>query len=397
MDPVTGTIVAGGIEGGAQFLGSLGSSAAGLSKLKSKRWRRDQDWYFGRQYKDWVDKFNYEAEYNSPLNQKKRLIEAGLNPNLMYGETASTGNVAMGASDGVGSVPSLGYDSAVVAGGIERAVQSQANLRYLNSMTNKNDAETNRINEQTPLLNQVIRSEIAKFNTDVKLALQQFDFFENTKETQANILKGKNQFLIVQNAKSSYELKHILPSTSRYISNMADSFYWRAKTLETEFNMAPLKAAQIVAQTNLFCSQAYKAYEEGRIVRDLSEAQIKSYTAQANYYNELPTLTREGYTNAFDIAVLNNDTNRRGQNIGGASSLFNGLTFLLLGRSFKGFFNKKPPTIGFKGAIRSSALGIGIGTFLDFLNGVPYNPNNKLHQNVNFVNSELLPDTDGTI
>lgn len=46
-----------------------------------------------RQFENQVKMWNMQNEYNKPINQMKRLEEAGLNPNLMYGQ-GNTGNAS---------------------------------------------------------------------------------------------------------------------------------------------------------------------------------------------------------------------------------------------------------------------------------------------------------------
>lgn len=381
MDPIIGGAVVGSaISAGGSLLGSGISSLAGLSKLQSKRWRRDQDWLAGRQYDLWKQQFDYESNYNSPLAQMQRLREAGLNPNLMYGEgNSATGNVAMSPVSG-GSAPAVGFNSDVVAGAAANMMMQQAQIQNIRANTNKTNAEANRLGKITPLEVQLLDSRIASLKASTKRNLQQFDFFDQTKDIQAAILKGTSEQLVIQNAKSAYELNHILPAQKDYISNMSNSFYWRSKILETEFKLKPFEAARIVAQTNLFCAQAYKAYADGDLTKQITPNMVSLYGAQARYYEQLPDLTREGYDNAFNIAVLQSDTTKRGQNFGLGHSIGNtalGIAFLLGGRKLVNLF-RKSPKVGF---LKSSAAAIGIGTLMDFMNGTEYDPNNPITGN----------------
>lgn len=94
-----GTIGASGIELGMNFasdlLGGLLSSGISYSQA-NKLMTKQQEW--NRQQAEWQNQVNVQNwqmqnEYNTPSNQMKRLQEAGLNPNLMYGNgSASTGN-----------------------------------------------------------------------------------------------------------------------------------------------------------------------------------------------------------------------------------------------------------------------------------------------------------------
>jgi hypothetical protein len=62
---------------GAQIAGNIAS--VGLQGIINRRAER-------RQWNRNVSMWKMQNEYNSPINQMKRLKEAGLNPNLMYGK-----------------------------------------------------------------------------------------------------------------------------------------------------------------------------------------------------------------------------------------------------------------------------------------------------------------------
>lgn len=84
-----------GVNFASNLLGGLlnnGMSYKNARKLMTQQ----QEW--NRQQAEWQNQVNIQNwqmqnEYNNPSNQMKRLQEAGLNPNLMYGNgSASTGN-----------------------------------------------------------------------------------------------------------------------------------------------------------------------------------------------------------------------------------------------------------------------------------------------------------------
>lgn len=72
-----------------QVLGQgLNAWSTGRQNRKSREWSEKM---YGRQRDDSIEFWNMQNEYNSPHNQMARLREAGLNPNLMYGQ-GNTGN-----------------------------------------------------------------------------------------------------------------------------------------------------------------------------------------------------------------------------------------------------------------------------------------------------------------
>lgn len=71
------------------LLGSVGASLLG-SALSNKGTRKSQE----RANKHNINFWNMQNEYNSPTAQMKRLREAGLNPNLIYGSGGGSTGVA---------------------------------------------------------------------------------------------------------------------------------------------------------------------------------------------------------------------------------------------------------------------------------------------------------------
>lgn len=62
--------------------------------------RRAQERAFEQNKQFWFERFEKEAQYNSPVEQKARMIAAGLNPALMYKGGQTGGNVSGGSAQG---------------------------------------------------------------------------------------------------------------------------------------------------------------------------------------------------------------------------------------------------------------------------------------------------------
>lgn len=76
---------AGAITGGAGLLGAgINAWATSANNRKQRNW----NWrMYQHQRQDALSDWNMQNEYNSPQNQMARFKEAGLNPNLIYGQT----------------------------------------------------------------------------------------------------------------------------------------------------------------------------------------------------------------------------------------------------------------------------------------------------------------------
>ena len=128
--------VLGGPIGG--LVGSLGSSLLGNRGARNRQKLADQ-----QNIKFW----NMQNAYNTPKQQMARLKDAGLNPNLIYGSNANTG-VA-------GSVSPSKASPYNVQNPVPSVLQSallQSQIANLNSVTEKNRAETEKTLGLTPSL-----------------------------------------------------------------------------------------------------------------------------------------------------------------------------------------------------------------------------------------------------
>lgn len=78
-------VTAAAIAGGSSLLGSGASMLATGSMNKKTRWYNER--MYGLQRKDAIADWNMQNSYNSPQAQMERFKAAGLNPNLIYGQT----------------------------------------------------------------------------------------------------------------------------------------------------------------------------------------------------------------------------------------------------------------------------------------------------------------------
>ncbi|AJK28263.1 hypothetical protein [Eel River basin pequenovirus] len=85
------------IIGGLQAAGSIGSTIG--ANVGNKKFAREM---YRQQYRDNIDFWRMQNEYNSPSSQMQRLREAGLNPAMIYGGQGS------GAAGQAGNIASPG-------------------------------------------------------------------------------------------------------------------------------------------------------------------------------------------------------------------------------------------------------------------------------------------------
>lgn len=76
------------------------AAQAGLALGQGYMDRRAQERAFEQNRQFWFERFEKEAQYNSPVEQKARMMAAGLNPALMYKGGQTGGNVSGGSAQG---------------------------------------------------------------------------------------------------------------------------------------------------------------------------------------------------------------------------------------------------------------------------------------------------------
>ena len=131
----------GGLVSGA--LGAIGSIFS--NKAQSKENDRMRDWneyMYDKQYENNIKLWNMQNKYDLPSAQKQRLIDAGLNPDLMYSGSGISPSpnlhAAVSGSPSAGSLP--GYGGIAEAFNQGRLLDAQ--IRNIDANTEKTKSET---------------------------------------------------------------------------------------------------------------------------------------------------------------------------------------------------------------------------------------------------------------
>lgn len=100
------------------------------------------------------ENWNMQNEYNLPVNQLKRFMDAGLNPNLIYGQTNTAGDVGNFSTS---QFHTKGYDQFInlVAG----AATTAAQLRQIDADTALKGVQADNVQEQTNLTKKKVYTE----------------------------------------------------------------------------------------------------------------------------------------------------------------------------------------------------------------------------------------------
>lgn len=143
MDPVTASLVAVGSQ-----VASTGASNLG-SYLMYKHTREDNRQDATTAYNRTLDMWNKANEYNSPTAQMERLKQAGLNPNLVYGNGATT-QASTPSAPQASSAPPARFEAPNMLPAISMYMdvkQKQANIDLTEEQ--KNNVIQRTINERT--------------------------------------------------------------------------------------------------------------------------------------------------------------------------------------------------------------------------------------------------------
>ena len=115
----------------------------GSAIMQNRANKRAQDRAFAQNKEFWHEQFDKQAQYNHPVEQKARLMKAGLNPALMYGGSGTTAAGQVKAPSGQGKIAEKYQMS-------ELAMMS-AQVAKLQSEANRNNASAANLETQERL------------------------------------------------------------------------------------------------------------------------------------------------------------------------------------------------------------------------------------------------------
>ena len=207
-------------------LGAL-AMEAGLAGGQYLLDQRAQKKAFEQNKQFWHERFDKEAQYNSPVQQKARMQAAGLSPALMYKGGQTGGNVSGGSAPGKiaekAQLTELARMSAEVAKIKAQTAKEQVQADYIASRTTGQDT-TNKVLVQDLLLKELdVKYGDDKRSAEVKKIIeeainksmstsgmsQEIDIIANTREKLAKELgvdtKGDKVGMLLQLLFSSSE------------------------------------------------------------------------------------------------------------------------------------------------------------------------------------------------
>lgn len=169
------------ISGGLGAIGSIFSNNS--QKKENQRNREFTEYMYDRQYDNNIKLWNMQNKYDLPSAQKQRLLDAGLNADLMYsgkGVSASPNlQAAVAGSPSSGSLPGYGG----IAEALDQGRLVDAQIRNIDADTQKKKSETVGQGYQNDILktDSVFRRDymfelVEKLRAEHKLSTNQADF-----------------------------------------------------------------------------------------------------------------------------------------------------------------------------------------------------------------------------
>lgn len=134
----------------ASAIGAIGNFFTGGASARKQY--QYQSKLMDKQNQQQIDFWKMNNEYNTPFNQRARLEQAGLNPDLMYGGSGNIGQSQMPSAASPGSAPNVDYGS--FSDNLRFAMQAQV----MDAQVSKIEHENRLLAEQA--LNQAEQREL---------------------------------------------------------------------------------------------------------------------------------------------------------------------------------------------------------------------------------------------
>lgn len=235
-----GIQAAGSIFGG--LIGSSGSHYAAQKQLQAVRETNQMNYQIAQANNAFNERmWNLQNQYNSPIAQRQRLEQAGLNPYLML-DGSSTGNAQTAVTaDQSGTQVAPEFGSTLAAGyqslgsSISSAASQIAQMQYNNELQSANvakaKAEASNVDAQTKFQSLQNDFAVAQFLTDLRL-----------KRIQGDIGQKEYDFLrdsFEDRLESAHYDWYLKGQQSSYYKNLSDLTEIQYKIADTNLRWLP--------------------------------------------------------------------------------------------------------------------------------------------------------------
>ena len=242
-----------------------GSIANAVTSKKARKWQSQEN-ERQRQYmselanrqNQWnLEQWNRENAYNSPSNKMKLLREAGLNPDLMYGQGAGSLQAASSPQLTAGEAgPTMDYSKFMpnlelssIAQNMANARLADAQARLANSQANKTDTESEGLKIENLFKPDILTQTLDNMKKEGRLT----DNESSRILSQISLLNNQSDYW-----REQYQIAHLEGEKLQREKNYWDeNFRSMADKLRGEADAAALQAFFVLANTfNLMSNTA---------------------------------------------------------------------------------------------------------------------------------------------
>lgn len=313
--------------------GKLGASTDRTNKanLAIARETNAYNYLLASKQNDWnVEQWNRENAYNTPSAQRQRLLDAGLNPNLML-DGGDAGNArGLDSANYANAQPTTMQNPAQEKLGLLQSIQgvlqsaNETAMQYAKQRSEiaNLDSQTNAQNIQNSYLRAFLDKNLEKLGHDTTTSKW---MSKNSEETYAKTWLDNNYMLTygfkqgrLQNNLTAQTISNLMTEqafTSERSNLLQKEYQWFDDRVLMDLYEASTRAALNGANEFYAMQQAYKAAEETRGIKldndmkdklfdDVYKASRADLQKNLGYYGKNPyefgsMLRRNEYSNAF--------------------------------------------------------------------------------------------------
>lgn len=313
--------------------GKLGKSTDRTNKanLAIARETNAYNYLLAAKQNDWnVEQWNRENAYNTPSAQRQRLLDAGLNPNLML-DGGDAGNArGLDSANYANAQPTTMQNPAQEKLGLLQSIQgvlqsaNETAMQYAKQRSEiaNLDSQTNAQNIQNSYLRAFLDKNLEKLGHDTTTSKW---MSKNSEETYAKTWLDNNYMLNygfkqgrLQNNLTAQTISNLMTEqafTSERSNLLQKEYQWFDDRVLMDLYEASTRAALNGANEYYAMQQAYKAAEETRGIKldndmkdklfdDVYKASRSDLQKTLGYYGKNPyefgsMLRRNEYSNAF--------------------------------------------------------------------------------------------------
>lgn len=312
-------------------LGDTRTDRTNKANLAISRETNAYNYLLASKQNDWnIEQWNRENAYNTPSAQRQRLLDAGLNPNLML-DGGDTGNArGLDSANYANAQPTTMQNPAQEKLGMLQSIQgvlqsaNETAMQYAKQRSEiaNLDSQTNAQNIQNSYLRLFLDKNLEKLGHDTTTSKW---MSKNSEETYAKTWLENNYMLTygfkqgrLQNNLTAQTISNLMTEqafTSERSNLLQKEYQWFDDRVLMDLYEASTRAALNGANEFYAMQQAYKAAEETRGIKldndmkdklfdDVYKASQADLRKTLGYYGKNPyefgsMLRRNEYSNAF--------------------------------------------------------------------------------------------------